>query len=297
MAFDRYPQPMSESVGVQSHHAALDLEGTDVSVRYLAAGEGSPVVLLHGIGLDSATVSWRHAMPALAADHRVYALDFPGHGESDKPDAPYTSEYYRAALAAFLRQHDLEEASLVGLSMGGGIALGHALESEMDPERLVLVDSYGLGGDAYWRPGASVALRTPFADGLFQGVGSSRAAVAESLRGLVGSTDLDPEFVEDVYEAVQDDRVGRALQRWQRSEFGFTGLKTDYSDRLGELDVPTLFAHGAEDSLLPASWSVEAAEATPGAELRIFEETGHWPPRERPDAFTSAIDGFLTRES
>lgn len=266
-------------------------------MRYLAAGEGSPVVLLHGIGLDSATVSWRHTVSDLAEDHRVYALDFPGHGESDKPDVGYTTEYFRDVLAVFLRQKGLDDASLVGISMGGGLALGHALESRMRPKRLVLVDSYGLGGDAYWRPVASVVLRSPVASGLFKGVGSSRAAVAEGLRGLVGGTDLDPEFVEDVYEALQDDRVGRALRRWQRSEFGFTGLKTDYSDRLDELDVPTLFAHGAQDPLLPASWSVRASEATPSAELRVFEGTGHWPPRERPRAFSHAVDGFLTREA
>lgn len=286
---------MNPSSHVQSHRTGLTVSGTDVSVRYLEAGSGPSVVLLHGIGLDSATVSWRYTVSDLAEDHRVYAPDFPGHGESDKPDVGYTMEYYRDVLAAFLRQEGLEDASLVGISMGGGIALGHAIESGMRPDRLALVDSYGLGGDAYWRPWASVALRSPMAGGLFKGVGSSRAAVAGVLRGLVGGTDLDPEFVEDVYEAVQDDRVGRALRRWQRSEFGFTGLKTDYSDRLDELDVPTLFAHGAEDPLLPASWSVRASEAMPNADLRLFEDTGHWPPRERPREFSRAIDGFLAR--
>lgn len=266
--------------------------GTDeADVRYFVAGEGAPVVLLHGIGLDSARVSWRYALPALADDFRVYAPDLPGHGASDKPDVRYTTDYFRDVLAGFLDELGLAAPRLVGISMGGGIALGHALDH--GAERLVLVDSYGLGGDAPWRPAASVLLRMPFAHRRWwASVGASKESVRAHLDQLVAG-DPPGDLVADVYEAVQDADVGRAVESWQRSEFRSTGLETNYAGRLGDLDVSTMLVHGTEDPLLPATWSERAVERLPDAELRLFERCGHWPPRENRERFERELRRFL----
>lgn len=267
-----------------------DSRAGEVPVRYHVAGEGPPVVLLHGIGLDAGDVSWRHALPALADGHRVYAPDLPGHGESGKPRRRYTTAFFRTALESFLDELGLDDAALVGVSMGGCIALGHALDNPV--EKLVLVDSYGLGADASWRAPAWAMLQTPFAHGAWwRSVAATRSSVRAHLHTLTGDTPTS-ELVEDVYRAVQDADVGRTVASWQRSEFRATGLKTDYRDRLADLEAETLFVHGTVDPLIPAGWSERAAEVT-GGELALFDGVGHWLPREQPKQFNRRVRAFL----
>jgi len=264
----------------------------ETELRYRVAGpeDAPPVVLLHGIGLDAADVSFRHLLPALAEDRRVYAPDLPGHGGSEKPRLSYTTRFFRRATREFVTDRGLDQPSLVGVSMGGGVALGHALAHGAD--RLVLVNSYGLGADAPWRPAAAAMLRTPFAHrGWWAGIGSSRTAVREHLRTMTGGAPPD-DLVADVYEAVGSAAVGRTVSSWQRDEFRTDGLRTDFSDRLDELDTETLFVHGKRDPLLPASWSVTAAEET-GASLEVFGDCGHWTPREAPERFARSVRRFL----
>ena len=263
----------------------------EVDVRGYTAGSGDPVVLLHGCGLDAATVSYRYLLPELASDHRVHAIDFPGHGHSDKPATRYTTAFFRRVLSAYLADRGIESPSLVGISMGGSVALGHALDHDVD--RLVLVDSYGLGGDAAWRPAASVGLRIPMVHRQWwRSLGSSPATVRGHLRSVTAGTP-PADLVEDVYAAVQDAAVGRTVRSWQRSEFRASGLQTDYRDRIAGLETETLLVHGASDPLLPASWSERAAGRLPNAEARVYERTGHWPPRERPERFNADVTGFL----
>jgi len=283
--------PRSESKAVDLQTVSGRRQTTDATtVRYLDAGDGPPVVLLHGIGLDAATVSWKHAIPELADDHRVIAPDLPGHGESDKPDIKYTTEYYIDTLAAFISALDLDTVSLAGISMGGCIALGYALDHEVD--RLALVDSYGLGTDASWRPMAAAALRMPGADRfLWQSMGTNRGTVRDTLRGYM--TRASEEFVDEIHEVLQDPDCGRTLRRWQRSEFGMFGFRTCYLDELSTLSAPTLLVHGENDTLLPSSWSKRASERLPDSELHIIEECGHWPPREQPAQFNHLLAAFL----
>ena len=122
-----------------------DVEIDGMPIRYLAAGEGSPVVLLHGAG-DNA-LDWRWVMPTLAASHRVYAPDLPGspNSASARPSADYSPAFFERFVAAFVDALDIGRATFVGNSLGGLIALRLALS---EPERagaLVLVDSAGLG--------------------------------------------------------------------------------------------------------------------------------------------------------
>ena len=279
---------------VESKRVEVAIDGASVELRYLAAGQAetdeSPIVLLHGIGLDAAGVSWKHLLPRLARENRVFAPDLPGHGESDAPDVAYTTSYYREALRAFLAALDVERVRLVGISMGGALALGHALDGGR-VERLVLVDSYGLGRDAPWRPGGYGLLRVPGSDRfLSAGFDLNPAAVAGSLTGLTVAA--PPEFVADVQRSITPG-VARALARWQRDEFRANGLRTCYRDRLAELDVPTLLIHGREDPIFPVAWSERAAERIPEAKYTIVERCGHWPPREHSEKFNRVVGEFF----
>jgi len=284
--------PCSDSKAVDVPPLADSNRRSTATVRYLDAGAGDPVVLLHGIGLDAANISWKHAIPSIAEDHRVIAPDLPGHGESDKPRITYTTEYYIETLAAFLDELDLDSVTLAGISMGGCIALGYALQNQAQVDRLALVDSYGLGSDAPWRPMAAMGLRIPTASQfLWNSMGVNKGTVRDTLRGYM--TRASPEFVDEVHEILQDPANGRTLRSWQRDEFRSCGFKTCYVDALSELSVPTLLVHGAEDTLLPPSWSKRAAEKLPESELHVLPECGHWPPRERPERFNDVVGDFL----
>ncbi|GGO03233.1 MULTISPECIES: alpha/beta fold hydrolase [Haloarcula] len=275
---------------ITSERLDLTVDGDDIDLHYRTGGEGPPMVFLHGIGLDAATVSWRHALPELAEERTVYAPDLPGHGESDKPDRAYTTAYYLETVEAFIDALDIDAPAMAGLSMGGALALGHALGGG-DVERLALVDSYGLGADAYWRTAASGVLQTPvLGNMLWQGVSASKPAIRTGLRSM-GATEPPQDLVDDV-DSVVDRRTVRAMRRWQRSEFRRNGFRTDYSDRLEEVSAPTLLVHGEADPLLPQSWSKRAAATLADSELEIVENCGHCPPRERPERFNRVLRSF-----
>src|SRR5215203_4829172 len=135
----RNERPKRMNVTVEKQDVEIDW----MPIRYLAAGEGPPVVLLHGAG-DNA-LDWRWVMPALAASHRVYAPNLPGSPDSARPAADYSPAFFERFVTAFLDALDIGRATFVGNSLGGLIALQLALS---EPERagaLVLVDSAGLG--------------------------------------------------------------------------------------------------------------------------------------------------------
>src|SRR5512140_2516120 len=115
----------------------LTIQG--IRVHYLCAGDGgTTVILLHGGGVDCAALSWGGFLPELAENYRVIAPDLPGYGETDRPDVPYSMNYYIQFLAGFLDQLGTPCATLAGISMGGGIALGFALSNPARVEKLVL---------------------------------------------------------------------------------------------------------------------------------------------------------------
>lgn len=289
------------SLTVAGEGRAVEIEN-EIEIQYYTAGSEDqeaphpPLVLLHGIGLDAAGVSFRHFIPSIADERRVIAFDFPGHGKSEKPDVRYTTAFYREVFERFLDTLEVERADLMGTSMGGCVALGHALDAPEMVRKLVLVNSYGLGSDAPWRAPASITLRWPWADRvLWNAMTGTRAAIRTSLRGLVGRTVPD-DLVEDIYRIVQQPNVGRAQTSWQRSEFRLSGLKTNHAPQLPTLAVPTLFVHGASDPLLPANWSVRAARKCPTATLELIDECGHWMPRERPKLFNRVVKRFIGKD-
>lgn len=278
----------------------VTVDGT--SIHYLESGTSAPtdeppVVLLHGSGIDDAALSWKHAIPFLVEGHRrrVFALDWPGYGESDQPSGATTTAYYVDVLGAFLDAVGVETATLVGISMGGSAALGYTLDRPERVERLVLVDSYGLRDSVPGGTGSYLLANTPFAN-LFgrQFAAASDASTRVAIGEFVHDADsLPDEFVADVRERLRTPGAGRAFFSFMREEFRPDGVVTDYSDRFDDLTVPTLLVHGREDPLVPAEWSRDAAAAIPNASLSILDECGHWPPRECPTAFNERLGSFV----
>ncbi|HEX3629337.1 MAG TPA: alpha/beta fold hydrolase, partial [Candidatus Dormibacteraeota bacterium] len=115
-----------------------------VNIHYFCGGSGSPLVLVHGLG-SSAAVEFYFNLEPMAANHRVLAIDLPGFGRSDKPALEYTIALFVNAVRHVMRSESLERAAVMGVSMGGRVALGLALDSPEMVDRLILVDALGVG--------------------------------------------------------------------------------------------------------------------------------------------------------
>ncbi|HMN60394.1 MAG TPA: alpha/beta hydrolase [Anaerolinea sp.] len=266
-------------------------------VRYYEAGEqGFPVILLHGGGTDSALLSWRLAIPALAKSHRVLAPDWPGYGESEIFRSAYSFEQMRAWLESLMDQWGLDQADLVGISMGGGGALSIALERPDRVRRLVLVDSYGLADRVAYHRMSYWFVKIPWlVNWSWALIRRSRRLARWSLAAIFGDArNISDELADEVFQAIQSTDGQRAFGEFQRAEMLPDRLRTCYMDRLEEIHSPTLVIHGERDTLVPLSAAREAARRIPGARLEVIPKAGHWPMREYPDQFNRLVDEFLS---
>jgi pimeloyl-ACP methyl ester carboxylesterase len=299
----RLTSPSSTTIRAMASNGELGAPTRWVDVNGLrvhcltAGGDGSPVVLLHGGGIDSASFTYSNIIGPLAEERYVFAPDWPGYGHSDKPDLCYAMGFYVDFLGRLMDALGLKTASLVGISMGGGAALGFALRSPERVEKLVLVDSYGLGSSVPWGRLGYLLVRAPLVNELtFALLRRSRTMIRWSLYGLVYDRQkVTEEMVEEISRLLDDPLAGRAWGSFQKNEVGWGGLRTDFSDRLRRLVMPTLLVHGARDRAVPLAWARRAQERIPDCELRVFSECGHLPPREQPEEFAWVVGRFLSR--
>ena len=268
----------------------------DCRIAYRRAGtSGPPVVLCHGAGIDDTTVSWRHAIDALAEDYRVYGIDWPEYGNSTG-DVTHTIETYVDVLEGFLETLPYERVSLAGISMGGGAVLGYALEHPERVDRLALVDSYGLGGRLpnalSWKLLSQIPGMTEFGKIAASVTTDSVRLVLDSL--VADADGLSDAFVADARQKLMEPGSIQAFKEFQNNELSFNGrVATNFVDELESLAVPALLIHGEDDPLVPLEWSVRAADLIPEAELDVIENCGHWAPRERPERFNESLLNWL----
>jgi pimeloyl-ACP methyl ester carboxylesterase len=273
-----------------------DVEIDGMPIRYLAAGEGPPVVLLHGAG-DNA-LDWRWVMPALAASHRVYAPDLPGSPDSARPAADYSPAFFERFVAAFVDALNIGQATFVGNSLGGLVALRLALS---EPERagaLVLVDSAGLGravNPAFTSvnvPGLGEAAlpfwRTPV--GAYQRAWGRTALLFAHPPGSVPR-----EWVAEQCRLALSPGYLEAHLAVLRTQVGFGGQREVLVDQLPLLEIPTLVVWGAGDRVFPESQARVAAARLQEGSLAVVPDCGHMPHVECPDRFLAALDDFLGR--
>jgi pimeloyl-ACP methyl ester carboxylesterase len=267
-------------------------------VRYLTAGvSGPPTLLLHGGGFDSASFSYARAIGPLSQGRRIFAPDWPGYSGSEKPDLKCDLAYYVDFLGCLMDALGLARASLVGVSMGGGAALGFALQSPERVEKLVLVSSYGLGSEIPYGRLGYFLVQVPLAtDLIYALMRRSRGMLRWGLRNVIHDLRaVTEDLVEEAHRLLNEPGSGQAFRSFRRNEVRWGGLRTDFSDRLAEVDAPTLIVHGEYDRAVPVAWAREAHERMPNSELRIFKGCGHWPPRERPEEFNRVVGEFLAR--
>lgn len=277
--------------GIESQ--AVQVNGQQI--HYYEAGQaGSPVVLLHGGGVDSALISWSEILPGLAAQHRVIAPDLPGYGQSDKPWVEYSMAYYLDFLRRFLDALQLEKVSLAGLSLGGGIALGFTLDFPERVEKLVLVDSYGILSYLPYHKLTYFYVHTPLNEFSYWVLKRDRNLVRQSLTaGIYDPANITDEMLDEVLRAVRDPSAGRAFMSFQRSEYFWNGLRTDDTRRLGEIHIPTLILHGDHDETVPVKWAERAHAAIQNSRFVLLKNRKHWSLRDQPEEIVAILLGFL----
>jgi pimeloyl-ACP methyl ester carboxylesterase len=265
-------------------------------VAYREAGDqGLPVVLLiHGITCSSA--NWDPVIPALAEHAHVIAPDLLGHGDSDKPAGDYSLGAFASGLRDLLDCLGHERVTIVGHSLGGGVAMQFAYQYPERCERVVLVSSGGLGQEVSW---ALRAATLPGADLVLPLIANSHVrtagkATARLLHGL--SIRPRPSMVELArgYASLSDSPNRKAFVHTLRSVIGPGGQRVHAGDRhyLAE-GRPTLIIWGAGDPVIPVSHAYAAHADLPGSHLEVFEQSHHFPHMDEPARFAQVLLHFL----
>jgi len=275
---------------LQDHYIKVN----DVNTRYWAAGSGGPVVILiHGIGC--AVESWELNIHELAKNNRVYALDLVGFGRSDKPKIDYSFSVFAGFVKDFMMTQNIDRASLIGWSLGGGTSLQFAIDFPDKLEKLVLLASVGLGKEIHLMfrmssiPLIGKLLSRP-----------SRKGLTRFFKECVFDHSLlTDEFVDFYYQLAASPGGHDAWLATLRNGVNFGGVKKDilqnFQEHFNSIKAPTLIIWGKQDRVFPFNHANEAEKRLPNAEVYVIEQCGHCPQFEHPEAFNDRVIEFLNR--
>lgn len=268
------------------------IEVDGVSTRYLEAGKGPPLVLLHALG--ESALDWRWVLPALARTHRVYAPDLPGFGGSGKSAADYSPAFFQRFVAAYLDALGVERAALAGNSLGGLVALRLALSEPEKVGALALIDSAGLGREVAY------ALRLPTLPGYgelatyWSTVSPDvQRAWARALLLFAHPGRVPPEWFEEQSRLARLPGFLEAALTALRAQVNFRGQREVLLEQLPRLGVPALVIWGEYDRIFPVSQAREAVVCLQKGFLDLIPDCGHLPQIERPERFVASLSRFL----
>jgi pimeloyl-ACP methyl ester carboxylesterase len=263
-------------------------------IAYRQAGSGPALVLVHGITSSSAT--WERVIPYLARHFTVIAPDLAGHGESDKPRGDYSLGAHASSIRDLMLVLGHERASIVGHSLGGGIAMQFAYQFPERCERLALVDTGGLGREV------NVLLRAatlPGAEFVLPLLAATRLLDAGRLAGrLLGSIGLrartDVQEIARGHATLADAEARAAFVHTLRAVVEPGGQRVDASNRLYlSAHMPFLLVWGEHDSVIPVEHGRATHEHVSGSRLEVFESSGHFPQLDEPHRFIDVLVDFI----
>jgi pimeloyl-ACP methyl ester carboxylesterase len=261
-------------------------------IYYEDIGRGEPLILLHGFGETHAT--WAKLAPELARHYRVISVDLKGMGFSDKPnDGRYHVADQAAIVEALADELQLEGVTLIGHSLGGGVALMTALRWQAQEghrlKRLVLIDSAGISDTP---PHLISLLRWPLFGPLMLHLANPTILVRQILAGNYDDPRLvEPRLVEAYARSLQSPGGRAALIMTARQV-----IPENFADliaRYRTLDVPALILWCREDRILPFSDAGKFRDALPRAEVFLLDRCGHSPQEERPEETRQILERFL----
>ncbi|AII03801.1 MULTISPECIES: alpha/beta fold hydrolase [Rhodococcus] len=272
----------------------LALHGDAVAYRMSGRGEGETLLLVHGMAGSSAT--WRAVLPQLAQRYRVLAPDLPGHGDSAKPRGDYSLGAFAAWLRDLLHELGIERVTVIGQSLGGGVAMQFSYQHPELCDRLVLIGSGGLGPDVNW---TLRLLAAPGSEFLLPLV--APAAVRDAgnkVRGwlaAVGIQSVRGDEMWNAYASLSDSDTRQAFLRTLRAVVDHRGQAVSALSRLYLNEgLPTQLIWGDSDGIIPVAHGYAAHEAIPGSRLAVLDGVGHYPHLEDPAAVVDIIDDFVS---
>jgi pimeloyl-ACP methyl ester carboxylesterase len=280
-----------ESIGIPVERQDIQINGS--RLHYLCCGDGEPLLLLHERGLAGATFA--PVLPLLAEQRRVFTLDLPGWGLSDKPiftghTAQEALNVWIDGVLGFLDALGLDEVDLLGHSMGGFVGLGMGLEHAGRVRRLVLVDPGGIGTEI------QMDSRLYFGIGpekLHRRLGKLFTRFTLSMEGGRLYDELNAPLFDLYHQLLTQAEVipsgARAFHTW----INLFGVHMILAHRLHELEMPVLMLWGDSDSLFRYEAGLRTIRSLRDGQLVAFTHTGHSPFTERPDDFAAVLLSWL----
>jgi pimeloyl-ACP methyl ester carboxylesterase len=269
----------------------LELHGDRVAYR--DAGDGDALLLIHGMAGSSAT--WDALIPQLSQKFRVIAPDLLGHGMSAKPRGDYSLGAFAVFLRDLLDELRVNRATVIGQSLGGGIAMQFAHQHRDYCERLVLIGSGGLGPDlspvlrVLSAPGAELVLpvvapQPVLTLGNKLGAWLTAAGVQSPRAGQMWHA----------YSSLSDAQTRRAFLRTLRSVVDYRGQAVSALNKLHvAAGLPTVLIWGDHDRIIPVAHAYAAHDALEGSRLEVLEGIGHFPHVEAPSAVAEILEDFI----
>jgi len=261
---------------------------------FVKAGSGPAVLLLHGMGCDHTT--WEPVIEKLARRHTVIAPDLLGHGRSDKPRADYSVGGYANGMRDLLTVLGIDKATVVGHSLGGGVAMQFGYQFPERTERLILVAPGGLGPEvtpiirAVTLPGFHTVMGVLTLPGLRQlTTGMLRAAAKSDQAAL---RDLDE--IAGIVDNLRDPGARRALKHVVRACVDLRGQIITMVDRAYlTREMPMCVIWGSDDLVIPTKHADHVRRTAETAEVKIVADAGHFPHKDHPAEFVRHVERFI----
>lgn len=269
----------------------LDLHGDRIAYR--DEGKGPALLLIHGMAGSSDT--WQAMIPRLSKKYRVIAPDLLGHGKSAKPRGDYSLGAFAVWLRDLLDELGVHRATVIGQSLGGGIAMQFAYQHREYCDRLVLIGSGGLGPDLspllriLSAPGAELVLPVVAPQPVLN--------LGNKLGSWLSSAGIQAPRASQMwraYSSLSEAEARQAFLRTLRSVVDHRGQAVSALNKLHlTADLPTLLIWGDHDNIIPVSHAYAAHDALPGSRLEVLNGVGHFPHAEAPTAVAEILENFI----
>ena len=264
---------------------------TGVALNYVEAGKGPPLLFLHGLG--GSWKDWAANLPAFASTHQVIAIDFPGFGDSEKPEGEYSIEWLTAIAEKFLQERKLERVTLVGHSLGGLVALNLATQPNSRVKKLVVANVVGVGDKAEF---LSYVL-TKKIMGPETRWESLEGALRDKFKSMIESfiKDRKPKTAREFFESVPKVPITGTplLPMTPNVQLTASIIDFDIRPKLASINQPTLILWGAKDPVAPPQDASLLQKGIRQSTLIFFPTAGHSPMIDQPGPFNREVSNFL----
>jgi pimeloyl-ACP methyl ester carboxylesterase len=252
-----------------------------VKTAYLSAGSGNTVICLHGAG--GGAVTWYPSIGAISKCFHVVAPDIVGYGASDKPNAAYSRPYFSKWLKEFLIEMKISKAHIVGLSQGGAIALQFTIDNPGMVDKLVLVDSAGLGAKVSFWPLVGIVWMNTFPSSLANAFNSNYILHKPKKR--------DPNHSLYSVDVIKSAGGKNVFKQGKGS-----AVAKIPEELLQQIKNETLVIWGKDDRLFPVEYGEKAAKIIPNAKFHLIEDAGHLPLIDQTEIFNKILIDFLNKK-